>query len=489
MRLAELVSAFAPEAPSSWDQIEVRSIALDSRRVEPGSLFFAIPGTKLDGTRFASEAIARGAVAIVAERLPDPFQAGVPVAIVPSVRRALGLAADRFFGEPSRDVQAFGVTGTNGKTTTTFLLRAILAEAGLAPSLLGTIAYEVAGRSLPSTNTTPDSLAVHRALGETRDAGGRALVMECSSHALVQERTAGIRFRAAIFTNISRDHLDYHADAESYFQAKALLFRQLSPDAFAVLNDRDPRSRELATLTRARVVRFGGHARCDVRARVFRSDLAGSRATLFFGRRRSARLDLPLVGRHNVENALGAAAAAWAAGIDVGAIVRGLESVRCVPGRVEPVELEERVHPRVLVDYAHTAEALDKVLAALRPLCRGRLFVVFGCGGDRDRGKRPLMAAAVERHADVAVLTSDNPRSEDPGAILDEVARGFRGRDQVRILPDRREAIFEAVRAAKKEDLLVIAGKGHETGQITRDGVLPFDDREVAREALLRRFG
>ena len=487
MRLSDLVAAFSPVVPPSWEQVPISGIALDSRRVVPGSLFFAIPGSKLDGTAFVAEAVARGAAAVVAER---DAGASVPTAIVPNVRRALGLAADRFFGEPSREVEAFGVTGTNGKTTTTFLLRAILREAGLKPSLLGTIAYEVAGESRVSTNTTPDSLAVHRALDDTRRAGGRALVMECSSHALVQERTAGVRFKAAVFTNISRDHLDYHKDAESYFQAKALLFGQLSPDAFAVVNDRDPRSSEIAALTPARVVRFGGHPRCEVRARVFRSDLAGSRATVCFGKK-SVRLDLPMVGRHNVENALGAAAAAWVAGIEPDVIVRGLESVRCVPGRVEPVTVEKRTdageHPRVLVDYAHTAEALEKVLAYLRPLCRGRLVVVFGCGGDRDRGKRPLMAAAVERHADLAVLTSDNPRSEDPLAILDEVARGFRTRDGVRILADRREAIFEAVRGASRDDLVLVAGKGHETGQITRDGVLPFDDRDVSREALLAR--
>ncbi|MBI3724441.1 UDP-N-acetylmuramoyl-L-alanyl-D-glutamate--2,6-diaminopimelate ligase, partial [bacterium] len=464
------------------------SLAFDSRRVEPGALFFAIPGSKVDGTAFAREAALKGAVAIVAEK--DPGVLGVPVAIVPSVRRALGLAADRFLGEPSRSVLAFGVTGTNGKTTTTFLLRAILAEAGMSPSLLGTVTYEVAGKTAPSTNTTPDSLSVHRALAETRDAGGRALVMECSSHALDQERTAGVRFAAAILTNVERDHMDYHKNAESYFQAKARLFRGLESEAACVLNDRDPRSAGLAELTRARVLRYGGSPRCDVRARVFRSDLAGSRATLTFPKKRAIRLDLPLVGKHNVENALGAAAAAWAVGVSPETIVRGLESVRCVPGRVEPVVVEHAPRaPRVLVDYAHTADALEKVLGYLRPLVRGRLVVVFGCGGDRDRGKRPLMAAAVERHADLAVLTSDNPRSEDPGAILEEVLSGFKRKRAVRILPDRREAIFEAVRRARKDDLLVIAGKGHETGQITRDGVLPFDDRSVAREALLSLRG
>jgi UDP-N-acetylmuramoyl-L-alanyl-D-glutamate--2,6-diaminopimelate ligase len=481
MRLCELVKAFAPGASFGPD-VTVRSIALDSRRVAPGALFFAIPGNKQDGTAFVPEAIARGAVAVVAERDPG---VNVPTVIVPNVRRALGLAADRFLDEPSRDVMAFGVTGTNGKTTTTYLLNAILRTAGANPSLLGTVSYEIAGVSRPSTNTTPDALTLHRALAETRDAGGKALVMECSSHALDQERTAGIRFKAAVFTNISRDHLDYHKNAEAYFAAKARLFTALDRDATAVLNDRDPMSAELAKLTRARVLRFGGGSRCQVRARVFRSDLAGSRATLFFGKE-SARLDLPLVGRHNVENALGAAGAAWAAGISPDVIVRGLESVRHVPGRVEPVPGVEG-SPRVLVDYAHTAEALEKVLGYLRPLVRGKLVVVFGCGGDRDRGKRPLMAAAVERHADLTVLTSDNPRTEDPRAILDEVMAGFRTKAAVRVLPDRREAIFEAVRAVSGDDLLVIAGKGHETGQITREGVLPFDDREVAREALLAR--
>ncbi len=487
MRLSQLVNAFAPGS-SFGEEIDVTSLALDSRKVQPGGLFFAIPGTKVDGTAFAADAVRRGAVALVAEKDPG---LGVPTIIVPSVRRALGLAADRFLGEPSRDVLSFGVTGTNGKTTTTFLLRAILAAADMKPSLLGTVAYEVSGESRPSTNTTPDALAIHEALAATRKAGGRGLVMECSSHALDQERTAGVRFRAAVFTNFSRDHLDYHETPRAYFEAKARLFRGLEADAFAVLNDRDPMTKELAMLTRARVLRYGGHSRCDVRARVFRSDLAGSRATVFFGKR-SVRLDLPLVGKHNVENALGAAAAAWAAGVAPETIVRGLECVRCVPGRVEPVPLEPIGSagpraPTVLVDYAHTAEALEKVLAYLKPLVRGKLLVVFGCGGDRDRGKRPLMAAAVERHADVAVLTSDNPRTEDPARILADVLQGFRVRKSVKVIADRREAIFKAVKSAKADDLLVIAGKGHETGQITREGVLPFDDREVAREALLAR--
>jgi UDP-N-acetylmuramoyl-L-alanyl-D-glutamate--2,6-diaminopimelate ligase len=499
MRLARLVSAFAPGA-GFGDDIEIGSLALDSRKVAPGALFFAIPGSKVDGTGFAAEAVKRGAAAIVAEgaaiHSPQLPGLGVPLVLVPSARRALGLAADRFFGEPSRHVLSFGVTGTNGKTTTTFLLRAILAAADMKPSLLGTVSYEVAGESRPSTNTTPDALAIHEALAATRGAGGRALVMECSSHALAQERTAGVRFRAAVFTNLSRDHLDYHETPRAYFEAKARLFRQLDADAFAVLNDRDPASKELALLTRARVLRYGGHARCDVRARVFRSDLAGSRATISFGRK-NLGLDLPLVGKHNVENALGAAGAAWAAGVDPETIVRGLESVRCVPGRVEPVSAATGADPRhggasarsprVLVDYAHTAEALEKVLGYLRPLVRGKLVVVFGCGGDRDRGKRPLMAAAVERHADLAVLTSDNPRSEDPARIFGDVLQGFRKPSRVQVFADRREAIFSAVEKARGDDLVVLAGKGHEAGQITRDGVLPFDDRIVAREALLSR--
>jgi UDP-N-acetylmuramoyl-L-alanyl-D-glutamate--2,6-diaminopimelate ligase len=483
MRLSRLVSSFAPGARFG-DDIEIAALALDSRRVVPGALFFAIPGAKADGTAFAADAVRKGAVAVVAEK--DPL-VSVPTILVPSTRRALGLAADRFYDEPSRDVLSVGVTGTNGKTTTTFLLRAILAAAGMKPSLLGTVAYEVAGESRPSTNTTPDALAIHQALDATRRAKGRALVMECSSHALDQERTAGVRFKAAVFTNFSRDHLDYHETPRAYFEAKARLFTGLGSDAFACLNGRDPMAGELARMTRARVLRYGGGPRCAVKARVFRSDLAGSRAALTF-EGDTVRLDLPLVGRHNMENALGAATAAWACGVDPETIVRGLESVRCVPGRVEPVA-SEGAAPRVMVDYAHTAEALEKVLGYLRPLVRGKLVVVFGCGGDRDRGKRPLMAAAVERHADLAVLTSDNPRSEDPARILDDVLTGFRSRDSVRVIPDRRAAIFEAVKVASRNDLLVIAGKGHETGQITREGVLPFDDREVAREALVAARG
>ncbi len=496
MRLAELVAGIvvAPPPAAVGAQV-VRGLARDSRRVRPGEVFVAIPGVHSDGGQYAAEAVRRGALAVVAER--DLPGVDVPVLRTPDAARALGLLADRLWGEPSREVAAVGVTGTNGKTTTAFLIAALLEAAGRPCSLLGTVVNRIAGVTTPATMTTPDALDLHAALAQTRAAGHRHLALEVSSHALDQRRVAGVRFGAAAFTNLTRDHLDYHGTLAAYAAAKARLFEELAPDAACALNARDPLSARLAARTAARVTRYAcfepheGHATGatppDVWARVREATLRGTCVELSLGGVRR-EVVLPLVGAFNVENALAAASVAHALGLSPAEVAAGLEAAPPVPGRLERVA-GGALQPAVLVDYAHTPDALERVGATLRPLVDrqgGRLLTVFGCGGDRDRGKRAPMARAAERWADQVYVTSDNPRSEDPAAIAAEIAAGLARRDQAVVAVDRAEAIERAIRAAGPQDLVLIAGKGHEQTQVIAGAAHPFDDRDVARAALRR---
>jgi UDP-N-acetylmuramoyl-L-alanyl-D-glutamate--2,6-diaminopimelate ligase len=487
IRLRALVEGIAPSSPDA--DPEVVRVEADSRRVGPGTLFVARKGVKTDAATFAVEAVARGAVAVIAER--DLPGLGVPVVVVPDASEALGRLADRLEGEPSRDVQVIGVTGTNGKTTTTFLVQWTLEAAGRPCSLLGTIVNRVGGRETTARMTTPDAPETHRALAQTRDAGARCLAMEVSSHALDQRRCAGVRFRAGVFTNLTRDHLDYHGTVEAYGDAKARLFEALDADGAAILNAHDPFSRALARRTKARVVRYGWHERGaaapegEAIATVEGWSLEGTSLSLRLGAD-TLRVSLPLVGPFNVENALAAAATAWALGVEPRAIRAALEASQGVPGRLEPVRGGPG-DPTVLVDYAHTPDALERVLGALRPLVGGRLLVVFGAGGDRDRGKRAPMGRAVERFADRAYVTSDNPRSEPPASILAQVLAGFERPQAAVVIEDRAAAIEAALGDAREGDLVVLAGKGHETGQTFADRTLPFDDRLAARAALAAR--
>lgn len=472
--------------------LEVSGLARDSRAVQPGDLFFAIQGTQVDGARYAAGAAERGAVAVVAQRpIPD---LSIPVIQVDDVALALGAAADRLHGRPSQEVAVTGVTGTNGKTTTSYLLSWILEAAGQDSALLGTISTRVAGRERPATMTTPCVLETHAALAEARAAGEKHLVMEVSSHALDQQRVAGVRFKCAVFTNLTRDHLDYHGTLEAYGRAKARLFTQLEADGVAVLNARDPYSSRLARETRGRVVRYAWSVPEDpappaeVEARIVEETLWGTTLDLHLGQR-AKRVTLPQIGRFNIENALAAAAAAHALGVAPNVIAAALEANQGVPGRFERVS-PYGVGPTVLVDYAHTPDALERVLQTLRPLVKGRLWVVFGCGGDRDRGKRGPMGQAVLAHADRPVLTSDNPRGEDPAEIAAEVVRGCgpAGRG-LEVELDRGLAIRNSILQAAPEDLVLIAGKGHERTQTVGDQVIPFDDREIARAAFFARSG
>ena len=453
MDLERLVSALEPLEVLGRPSVEVRDLAYDARAVTPGAVFFAVPGERADGHDFAREAVEHGAVALVVERSLD---LPVPQVVVRDSRAAMAAAADVFFGEPTSELEVVGVTGTSGKTTTSFLLFAILAAAGRRPGLLGTVEARVGGERRGVVRTTPEAIDLQRLFREMLEAGDRSCAMEASSHASVLHRLDRVRFRVLVFTNLSQDHLDFHGDMESYFEAKRRLFRD-EPQPVAVVNVGDEYGRRLANELPAAITFSVDDA----------SALDG--------------VELRLRGRFNVENALGAMCAAQALGIDDDSIRRGLESVRGVPGRFESVDAGQPFH--VIVDYAHKPDALEKVLRTARELAGGKQVIcVVGAGGDRDRGKRALMGRLGSALADTVIVTSDNPRSEDPEEIAAEIASGAEG--EVEIELDRAAAIGHAIELARPGDVVLIVGKGAEQGQEFADRTVPFDDRVAAKEAL-----
>jgi UDP-N-acetylmuramoyl-L-alanyl-D-glutamate--2,6-diaminopimelate ligase len=436
--------------------VEIADLAYDARSVRAGTLFFCVRGAHADGHDFAPAAVDGGAAALVVER---PLDLPVPQLVVRDSRAAMAPAADAFFCEPTRELEVAGVTGTNGKTTTSFLLFAILAAAGRRPGLVGTIEARVGGERRGVKRTTPEAIDLQRLFREMLDAGDRSVAMEASSHASALHRLDCVRFSALVFTNLSHEHLDFHADMEDYFQAKRRLFVEGAPPAAVNVGDEYGR-RLAAELPDA--LTFG-----------FADDAAVGPSAL-------DGVDLKLRGRFNVENALGALAAAQLLGIDDAAIVRGLESVRGVPGRFESID--EGQPFEVVVDYAHKPLALETLLRTVRELATGSVICVFGCGGDRDREKRPQMGRIASELADVVIVTNDNPRSEDPQAIIDAIVAG--AAREVDVVPDRAAAIAQAIEQAREGDVVLIAGKGAEQGQEFADRTIPFDDREAARDAL-----
>jgi UDP-N-acetylmuramoyl-L-alanyl-D-glutamate--2,6-diaminopimelate ligase len=478
MNLEGLVAALTPVDVVNGTPVEVRDLAYDARAVTPGVLFVCVPGTRADGHDFAGEAVDRGAVALLVER---PLELPVPQLVVTDARAAMAIVADAFFGRPSEQLVIAGVTGTNGKTTTAFLLHSVLEAAGLHPGLLGTVESRVGGERRPAVRTTPEAIDVQRTLREMLDRGDRSCAMEATSHGSELRRLDRIRFDALVFTTLTQDHLDFHGTLERYFDAKRRLFEADPPPAAAV-NVADPYGRVLADELRAAgtpLLTFGFSPDADLRPEEL--ELGADGASFRAG---GLELSTRLRGTFNVENALGTAAAARLLGLPDQSIERGIASLAGVPGRFEAVE--EGQPFTVLVDYAHTPDSLENVLRAARELTDRRVICVFGCGGDRDRGKRPLMGRIAAELADIAIVTSDNPRSEDPQRIIDEIVAGTGV--GVEVEPDRRTAIEHAVELARSGDVVLVAGKGHEQGQEFRDRKIPFDDREVAREAL-RRLG
>lgn len=464
----------------SLADVEVVGVAHDSRRVKPGWVFVAIRGHQRDGASFAEDAVTRGAVAVVAERnlrLPPT----IPVFVVNDARRALAALANSFHGRASRRLQAIGVTGTNGKTTTTYMVRSILEAAGHRCGLLGTICYDTGRRVVPASITTPESVDIQEFLAEMVSEGLEYAAVEVSSHALCMHRVDFVQFAVGIFTNLSPEHMDFHRTFAAYREAKARLFRLLGPASHAVLNADDENSKEMARVTFGNVLKYGMRRRADVTGRIERSTLDGVRMKMKCA---EGEIDvaLPLIGEHNVYNAMAAATAGLALGIDPATIRDGLEQTPCVPGRLERVPCEADY--RVLVDYAHTDQALKQVLGSLREVTAKRIIVVFGAGGDRDRAKRARMGRAAEAGADKVIVTSDNPRGEEPMDIINEILSGMKKRRRVRVEPDRQCAIARALKTARAGDLVLIAGKGHERTQRFRDTVIPFDDRDAVSRAL-----
>ena len=496
MRLSELLAAVDGRAFLVGDAtVDISSLAYDSRAVRPGALFFALPGAKCDGRAFAADAVARGAAAVV--HTPPILGLGVPEIICEAPRPLMGLVGDAFFAHPSRRLRLYGVTGTNGKTTTTFLLRDLLRAAGRKAGLLGTVQYDVGdGAPAEASRTMPEAPDTHAFLARALENGLGDVAIEVSSQGLAAERAAGLSFAAVGFSHLTGDHLDFHKTMEAYFQAKRRLFVELAPEAPSAVNIRCPYGRrllgEIASATRRTLSFALDDPKADVLAENLRVDADGSAFDLRTPFGRYADLRLPLPGRYNVENLLLALSLALLTETPLEPMLGALPRLHGAPGRMQAVP-DPRGTRRCIVDYAHTDDALRNVLATLRESTKGRLWVVFGCGGDRDATKRPRMGAVAVELADVAIVTSDNPRSENPDAIISDILSGVvqcvadgKARAEVLVQVDRGGAIAQAVANMAPGDTLLVAGKGHETGQLQNGIVTPFDDAEVLARALAR---
>ncbi|MDD5166466.1 MAG: UDP-N-acetylmuramoyl-L-alanyl-D-glutamate--2,6-diaminopimelate ligase [Candidatus Omnitrophica bacterium] len=483
MRIQELIKILNTKKDySGSSDFQVRGLACNSKDVRGGFVFVAIKGNRDDGKKFIADAINKGAKAIIAGssagniRVPQ----GVLLVRVNDTRKALAELAARFYKMPSKKLKVVGITGTNGKTTITYLLEAMLKEKRISPAVVGTISYRFKDKLIPAKNTTPGPLELQSMFADMLKSNIRYVIMEVSSHALDQDRVAGINFHSAIFTNLTQDHLDYHKTLEKYFQSKARMFKGLSPDAFAVLNNDDAFSRRLKRYTRAGIITYGIKNKSDITARDIKFDCSHTGFKIITPRG-EIKIKSPLIGRHNVYNVLAAFAWGFKAGIALAGIKSAIEKFSSVPGRLE--KIDTRAGFSVFVDYAHTEDALTNVINTLRELTRDRIIVVFGCGGERDRVKRPKMGRVVSELSDYAVITSDNPRSERPQAIIDDIKRGIRKKNFC-IIPGRLEAIKKTLAMAHDGDIVLVAGKGHENYQILNDKTIHFDDREAVRECL-----
>lgn len=486
MRLARLLRRISSKGSGRFfdrhsQNVDITALACDSRVITPGCLFVAIDGTKAKGSDFIDEAIRKGAAGVVtACGRAKAHEARVPVIWFPDTRYALAVLADEFFGHPCGKLKVIGVTGTNGKTTVTYLIRSILEKAHFSCGIIGTINHSFKDKIIPAGNTTPGPLELQALLKQMCRAGCDYCIMEVSSHSLDQKRTAGIDFKAAIFTNLTHDHLDYHLNLENYFSAKRKLFEELNEHAFSIINADDPYAAGLKSLKRGKLITYGiDSADADIRATNLRMNLAGS-GFILNTKKRKTKIKTGLIGRHNVSNILAAAAFALSQKIDLSRIAGAVESFKGVRGRLERIEAKER---NVFVDYAHTPDAFFNVLGTLRNLARHNLILVFGCGGERDSLKRPLMGKLAQEYADKIIITSDNPRSEDPQKIADDIISGMKA-DNYKLILDRKEAIEYGLSVSKPGDTVLIAGKGHEHYQIFKDKRIEFDDAACAGQFL-----
>lgn len=492
MTLNDLLNGLEILKMRGESSFEITDITYHSSKVKSGSLFVAIKGLKADGHDFISEAIARGAKAIILEDPRRVIPNEITMIVVPNSRKALAQLSTRFYEYPSQALKLIGVTGTNGKTTTTFLIESLLKEAGFNPGVIGTISYRLGGNETVATHTTPESLDLQKILFLMKAGGATHAVMEVSSHALDQERVWGCSFTGAVFTNLTPEHLDYHQDMDSYFKCKEKLFKvYLKEDGFAIINWDDSWGKIISQDLSLNCLRYGIKERGDIWAEDVTFNLEGLKGKIFtpLG---ILNLESQLIGEINLYNLLAAVGVGVALGVPLNHIEIGVAQVKGIPGRLEKIHNEYGF--TILVDYAHTSDALKRVLVTLRGLTKGRIITIFGCGGDRDRSKRPRMGEISGQYSDLTIITSDNPRSEDPLEIIAEIERGIKGlkipswtegcQKGYLVIPDRREAIAEGIRHAKRGDLVLIAGKGHETYQIVKDRKIHFDDREEAQNAL-----
>jgi len=480
MKLDELIHPLDRVEKSGDLSAEVTSLEFDSRKVKPGSLFFAVQGFTSDGNEFIQEAAGKGAVAVVTSK--PGTTSGIPVILVPDVRKAMAIIADRFYGSPQNSLVMAAVTGTNGKTTISYMVKSIFEAHGVGCGLIGTISHIVGSELIESVNTTPESTDIHHYLSMMVKAKQSACIMEASSHALVLSRIYGIQFRAVAFTNITREHLDFHGTFHEYLNAKSILFSNLSGDSTAVINLDDPYADHIISVSRGgTIVTHGYNKGCDIHPLSYDLEASGSQVVLSTpSGDMEFRLAMP--GKFNISNAMAATGIGLACGLTPSAIARGLESLKSVRGRYEIID--EGQNFTVIVDYAHTPDALEKILTSVREITKGQVISVFGCGGDRDRGKRPMMGEISTRLADYTIVTSDNPRTEVPEIIIEDILKGIPEGANIKRITDREEAIREALEKAVYSDSVVIAGKGHEDYQIIGHKKYHFDDAESVRRLI-----
>lgn len=476
MKLKELIKDLDYRRLENINNFEVKGVSCNSDCIRPGYLFVAIKGEKNDGHNFAGQAVDRGAKAIIIQRdLPLKKIAKI---LVRDSRTALASVSASFFGHPSRRLKIIGITGTNGKTTVSYLLEKILACAGYPCGVIGTVNYRIQNRFFTAVNTTPSADILQYFLQEIVLAKSRYAIIEVSSHALAQGRVEAIDFSSAIFTNLSKEHLDYHGSLNNYFHCKSILFKKLSTHSWAIINTDDPFGRRLAKRVKSRLLTYGIEHAARIRAKNLRLDIEGSKFTVVTPKG-DIEITTSLIGRHNVYNILAAIATAFVENIDFFYIVQGIKCLTSIPGRLERIDCGQDF--TVFVDYAHTADALDRILRTLKQVGKNRVILVFGCGGDRDKAKRPAMGRVATRLSDFVILTNDNPRSENPRQIVSDILNGVdKKRDNYKVILDRFQAIFEAFSFARSKDIVVIAGKGHESSQVFANKTVPFNDREVA---------
>jgi UDP-N-acetylmuramoyl-L-alanyl-D-glutamate--2,6-diaminopimelate ligase len=480
MKLNALVRHLDSEEALGFSDFEIVGITNDSRKVSPGYLFVAIKGYKTDGHDFIEKSLEHGAVAVVSEKKLrlDPR---IPQIIVRNSRKALSNLSCCFYNNPSKKIDVIGITGTNGKTTSAFLTKSIIESAGYETGLIGTIKYQIGKKVIPANETTPESIELQSFIAEMVTSNIKFAVMEVSSHSAVQHRIDDISFKTAVFTNISAEHLDYHETIQNYKDAKVRLFEDLKRDSFAILNADDEFGKYFADRTRAQILWYGIKSSADVKAMICDESMNNTMIKLSYS---GVEIDIniPLMGRHNVYNALASAASALSLGFELKTVKQGIETVSVVPGRLESIPCKHGFS--IFLDYAHTPNALETVLHTLKNLAKRRLILVFGCGGDRDKEKRPKMGKIADENSDIFWITNDNPRSEDPMSIIEDIKARIRPGRPFHVQTDRHKAIEEALAEAKNGDIILIAGKGHEKKQIFKDTVVPFDDKDVVKKIL-----